>query len=176
CGVLDSVVYVVSQIAGAFLAAWEVDAVTTTALVLAPAPEATTAAILLMEFLFTFLLMLVILNVAVSAKTTKNSYYGLAIGITVTAGAYAAGGISGAALNPAVGVGPLVYLVFVGKSLAAHWWMYVLAPLAGALAADIVFYFQEGTTIPVDQFLVEREARDVTPVGDAAQRAGATQA
>ena len=54
------------------------------------------------EFLFTFALMWVILNVAISKKTEGNQFYGLAIGSVVAAGAYAVGSISLAAFNPAV--------------------------------------------------------------------------
>src|SRR4029077_10061037 len=57
------------------------------------------------EFLFTFALAFVILNSATSKDTAGNSFYGLAIGITVMVGAFAVGGISGGAFNPAVAVG-----------------------------------------------------------------------
>lgn len=60
-------------------------------------PEAVVA-----EFLFTFVLMWVILHVAISKKTIGNQFYGLAIGGIVTAGAYAVGSISFAAFNPAI--------------------------------------------------------------------------
>lgn len=56
----------------------------------------------LAEFLFTFALMWVILNVAISKKTIGNQFYGIAIGGIVAAGAYAVGSISFAAFNPAV--------------------------------------------------------------------------
>jgi len=58
------------------------------------------------EFLFTFALCYVVLQVATSKKTEGNSYYGLAIGSTVLVGAFAAGGIFClGAFNPAVAVG-----------------------------------------------------------------------
>ena len=57
---------------------------------------------LLAEFLFTFALMWVILNVAIAQGTTGNGFYGIAIGGIVGAGAYAVGPISAAAFNPAV--------------------------------------------------------------------------
>jgi aquaporin Z len=46
---------------------------------------------MLAELLFTFALVYVILNVACTKKTEGNSYYGLAIGLTVMSAAYAAG-------------------------------------------------------------------------------------
>jgi aquaporin Z len=57
---------------------------------------------LVAEFLGTFALCWVILQVAFSKKTEGNSYYGAAIGMTVVAGSYALGGFSGGAFNPAV--------------------------------------------------------------------------
>ena len=54
------------------------------------------------EFLFTFALMWVILNVAAAKGTAGNGFYGLAIGALVGAGAYVVGPISFAAFNPAV--------------------------------------------------------------------------
>jgi aquaporin Z len=63
---------------------------------------------LIAEFLFTFALVWVMLNVATTKENAGNSFYGLAIGFTVVAGAYAVGGISGAALNPAIAVGAMV--------------------------------------------------------------------
>ena len=45
------------------------------------------------------------MNVATAKGTEGNSFYGLAIGFTVLAGAYAVGGISGGAFNPAVAIG-----------------------------------------------------------------------
>lgn len=60
------------------------------------------------EFLLTFMLLLVILNVAKHPSTSGNGFYGVAIGLTVAAGAILVGPISGGAFNPAVTLGPLV--------------------------------------------------------------------
>ena len=61
-----------------------------------------TEKVLLAEFLFTFILMWVILNVAIAHKNIGNGFYGIAIGAIVGAGAYAVGPISFAAFNPAI--------------------------------------------------------------------------
>ncbi|HAV14009.1 MAG TPA: porin [Opitutae bacterium] len=58
--------------------------------------------VLFAEFVFTFALMWVILNVAIALGTKGNPFYGIAIGAIVTGGAYAVGPISFAAFNPAV--------------------------------------------------------------------------
>ncbi len=58
------------------------------------------------EFLFTFALCYVVLHVATAKGTEGNSFYGFAIGSTVTVGAFAVGGIlCSGAFNPAVAVG-----------------------------------------------------------------------
>ena len=59
----------------------------------------------LTELLYTFALASVVLNVATTKAQENNSFFGLAIGFTVTAAAIAAGPISGGAFNPAVGTG-----------------------------------------------------------------------
>lgn len=90
---------------------------------------------LLAEFLFTFALVFVVLNVATAHGTEGNSYFGFAIGGTVLVGAYAVGGISGAAFNPAVAVG----VVLMDLARAADLWIYLVANLAGGAVAALVF-------------------------------------
>lgn len=135
--------YVASQIAGAIVAALATYVITGQALKVAPADSASTVGALLIEILFTFALALVVLNVAASAKTQGNSFYGLAIGFTIVVGAFAGGPISGGAFNPAVGTGPILVDAMVGGGSLAHLWLYLVGPfLGGALAAG-VFGIQE---------------------------------
>ena len=101
---------------------------------------------LLAEFLFTFALVFVVLNTATVRGTEGNSYFGFAIGSTVLVGAYAVGGISGAAFNPAVAVG----VVLMGITQAADLWIYLVANLAGGAAAAVIFRaFDFGSERPV---------------------------
>jgi aquaporin Z len=90
---------------------------------------------LIVEFLFTFALAWVVLNVATAGATAGNSFYGLAIGFTVTAGAFAVGGISGGAFNPAVALGATV----LGALKWSHIWVYLLANFAGGAVAGVAF-------------------------------------
>jgi aquaporin Z len=92
-------------------------------------------AALLAEFLFTFALVYVVLNVATSRGNLGNSHYGLAIGFTVMVGAYAVGGISGGAFNPAVALGLALY----GLVAPAGIWLYLVGNLAGGAAAAVLF-------------------------------------
>ena len=94
---------------------------------------------LLAEFLFTFALVYVVLNAATAEGTSGNSFYGLAIGMTVMTGAFAVGDISGGAFNPAVALG----ICILGISTWANIWIYLLADLAAAVACSRGF--------PVDQ-------------------------
>ena len=92
---------------------------------------------ILAEFLFTFALAFVVLNVATAKGTEGNSFYGLAIGFTVMVGAFAVGGISGGVFNPAVAVGISV----MGLSSWANIWVYLVANLAGGALAAGVYKF-----------------------------------
>src|SRR5579864_7755513 len=87
------------------------------------------------EFLFTFALVYVVLNVATAKGTSGNSFYGLAIGMTVMAGAFAVGGVSGGAFNPAVAVG----ITVMGLSSVANIWIFLVANFAAAVAAATAF-------------------------------------
>jgi aquaporin Z len=137
--------YVVSQVAGAIVAALTTYVIVGQTLKVAPADSASTLGALLVEILFTFALALVVLNVAASAKTQGNSFYGLAIGFTIVVGAFAGGPISGGAFNPAVGTGPILVDAVVGGGSLSHLWLYLVGPfLGGALAAG-VFGIQEVT-------------------------------
>src|SRR5437870_1688086 len=102
CPATDVVPYWVAQIAGAALAAGVVIFVKGVSAE-APSDPAVLKA-LIVEFLYTFALAYVVLNVATAKGTAGNSFYGLAIGFTVMAGAYAVGPVSSAAFNPAVAV------------------------------------------------------------------------
>jgi len=135
--------YIISQLLGAILAGFTVYAITGTPFGPAPSVDASTSASLLVEILFTFALALVVLNVATSSKTTGNSYYGLAIGFTVMVGAFAGGGISGGAFNPAVGLGPNISQALLGAGSLGHTWLYIVGPLIGAVGAAYMFKVQE---------------------------------
>jgi aquaporin Z len=93
----------------------------------------------LLEVIFTFALVSVILNVAMSKKSAGNSYFGLAIGFTVLASAFAVGPISGGAFNPAVALGPMLMDIFVGGVSFINVWIYVVGPFLGALLAAFVY-------------------------------------
>jgi aquaporin Z len=133
CTPQDAVGYVVAQVAGAVGAALAVG-------VLKGTPPAAAAAIpvgpsLIAEFLYTFALVYVVLNVATAKGTSGNSFYGLAIGSTVMVGAFSVGAISGGAFNPAVAIGAAT----MGLASWGSLWVYFVANFAAGVAAAAVF-------------------------------------
>ena len=108
-----------------------------------PEPGVGAGPALLIEFVFTFALCLVVLNTATTKKTEGNSYYGLAIGFTIVVAAFAGGGISGGAFNPAVGLGPIVVDALTSGGTFANLWLYLIGPLAGGAVAALVFKAQQ---------------------------------
>jgi aquaporin Z len=85
----------------------------------------------IMEFLLTFFLMLVIINVSTGSKET-GTMAGIAIGGIVLLEAMFAGPITKASMNPARSFGPALV-----SGNFSELWLYILAPILGALAAVI---------------------------------------
>jgi aquaporin Z len=132
CETRDVVPYVIAQVAAAAAAAAIVGFLYGSGkpMTIESVPKA-----MLAEFLFTFALAYVVLNTATAKGTANNSFYGLAIGMTVLAGAFSVGAISGGAFNPAVAVG----IAIMNLVNFADIWIHVAADLAGGAVAAIVF-------------------------------------
>lgn len=93
------------------------------------------------EIIATFFLCYVVLQTATVAKTATKEYFGIAIGFTVAAMAVTVGGISGGALNPAVGFLSSVTtdgLIPIAIPLATPWY-YAAGPAAGGVLAALIF-------------------------------------
>lgn len=134
--VRTAVTYAVAQVGGGLVGAELVRLVIPVSAGSALAPTGNQlVAVFLAEVVFTFALAYVVLNVATSRDHTDNSFYGLAIGFTVTAGAVAVGGVSGAVFNPAVLIGGATMGLFAGSAL----WVYLLAELVAGIAAGAAF-------------------------------------
>jgi aquaporin Z len=93
------------------------------------------AVALFAEFLFTFFLAYVVLNVATSQDHADNSFYGLAIGFILFAGAASVGGFSGAAFNPAVAIAASAIGILSWSAI----WIFLVANFAGGAIAALVF-------------------------------------
>lgn len=147
----DVVPYWVAQLVAAFIAAW------LARFIIHPTKVSTLplntghdiVAALLAEFIFTFALVYVVLNVATSKDQPGNHFFGLAIGFTVAAGAFAVGGVSGGAFNPAVAFGAML----MGLINWTDFWIYLIANLLGGAVAAITFRYlnpddTEGGALP----------------------------
>ncbi len=135
CPQADVLPYFGSQFAGGIVAAM-------TVLLLKGDPTVTPQELdifpaLVAELIGTFALAYVVLNVATAKSTAGNSYFGLAIGFTVTVMAFALGGISGGAFNPAVALG--ITVMHLAKT--ANLWIYLVANFAGGALAAAAFRF-----------------------------------
>jgi aquaporin NIP len=82
-----------------------------------------------LELLLTLILMFVILCVSTGAKE-KGITAGIAVGGVIALEALFAGPVSGASMNPARSLGPAVV-----SGHLEHLWVYLSAPVAGAVAA-----------------------------------------
>jgi aquaporin Z len=138
CEKRDVLPYWIAQLAAAAVAAWVMGffKLPGSAQVM---PIGWKAAILA-EFLFTFALCWVVLNTTTSKGTMGNHFYGLAIGMTVMVGAFAVGGVSGGAFNPAVALG----ITLMGLSQFSHYWIYAVGELSGAGLAVLAYKLVHG--------------------------------
>jgi aquaporin Z len=135
-GLGDAAGYWIAQVVGGVVAGVVARAVVNPAavrtLTLSGHAEAAAAVV---EVLVTFALCYVVLNVATSKDQPGNGFFGLAIGFTVAAGAFAVGGISGGVFNPAVALGGATAGLFGWSTI----WVYILVELAAGVVAGLAF-------------------------------------
>lgn len=132
----DVLPYIISQIFGAVLASFTLH-------LLFPAneflgstlPTGSNFQSFVLEFILTFLLMMVILNVAHGSKE-QGMFAGLAIGSVVTLEAMFAGPICGASMNPVRSLAPALVSTHL-----EHLWLYLLAPTLGAITSVIIWKY-----------------------------------
>ena len=133
--------YLLSQILGAFAAAFLVANMSSN-MVVQPDLQEPVAMILVAELIFTYLLVFVILNVATHPNLDGNSFYGFAIGLTVMAGAFCVGPLSGGVFNPAVSIGPSLVDIITENGVSQYFvWYYLTAPMTGSVMAVIHFNY-----------------------------------
>ncbi|KAJ0086870.1 hypothetical protein Patl1_08531 [Pistacia atlantica] len=85
------------------------------------------------EFIITFILMFTICGVATDHRASKD-FAGVAIGVTLLFNVMIAGPITGASMNPARSLGPAV-----ASGVYKNLWVYIVAPIIGAMAAALVY-------------------------------------
>lgn len=137
--VIDSVGYIVGQILGAILAAGLVafvfDQEAVKSVVTAPGGGVTDTGALVLEGLMTAAFVLVIL-----VSTKKNAAIaGIVIPLTLLAIHFALATLTGSSVNPARSIGPAVVAADFGVL-----WIYIVAPVAGAVVAWALYSFAFG--------------------------------
>jgi aquaporin Z len=133
--VAEAIPYMIVQVFGAVVAAFTVKYLIGGNLSVAATANPAAIKALIAEALGTFALAYVVLNVATTKANAGNSYFGLAIGFTVTVMAYALGAFSGGAFNPAVAVG----ISFMKMAAWSDIWIYLAGCFGGAILAALVF-------------------------------------
>jgi aquaporin NIP len=133
----DALAYVPAQLVGAvsgalvLRAAWD----GTPAKLGATVPSVGTGSAFVYELVMTAFLMFVIVAVATDTRAV-GAAAAIAIGGTVALDSLFGGPVTGASMNPARSFGPAL--------VASEWtdfWIYVLAPLAGALVGTVLYAF-----------------------------------
>jgi MIP family channel proteins len=127
------------------------------------------------EMIYTSCLVSVVLHVACS-RQRDNQHYGLAIGMTVLASAFAAGPISGGGFNPAVATSLHLQKCLAGDcSNFGYIWIYWVAPLLGAGAAAFLFIVvthletEEKGVYLREQDELTKSTASIPPVAETAQ-------
>ncbi len=133
--VSEAVPYMIVQVIGGIAASFVVTFLLGDKMPAEAAPAASAVTVLVAEFLGTFALAYVVLNVATAKGTSGNSFYGLAIGFTVLAMAYSLGPVSGGAFNPAVAVGANMMHLKAWSDI----WIYAIGCFGGGAVAGIIF-------------------------------------
>jgi aquaporin Z len=137
----DTIPYIIAQVLGAIFACVllylifleEAKSMAELAYLGASLPRGSNLQLFVMEFILTFILMLVICGSAVHGKAIK-SFAGLAIGLTVGLEAMFAGPITMASMNPARSIGPAL----VSGNIETLW-LYIIATILGAIVAGFIF-------------------------------------
>jgi aquaporin Z len=133
----DAIPYIIVQIIGAALAALLVMYLRGGMIPDEAPSNPDVVKALIAEIIGTFALAFVILNVATAKSTSGNSFYGLAIGFTVTAMAFALGGFSGGAFNPAVAIGISILKFTAWTDI----WIFLVGCFTGGALAGVAFNF-----------------------------------
>lgn len=136
--------YIISQLAGAFLASFVLNYLFPTNEFLgATIPSGTPMQSFILECILTFFLMLVIIHVATGSKE-QGMFAGLAIGSTVLLEAMFAGPVSGASMNPARSLAPAIV-----SGHMEHLWVYLTATILGAALAIPIWKFLNQKDNPI---------------------------
>jgi len=126
--------YIISQLTGALAASGILKMLFPSSVLLgATIPSGSNMQSFVLEFILTFFLMLVIINVAKGSKE-QGLFAGIAIGSVVLLEAMFAGPVCGASMNPARSLGPAIVSGEIKQV-----WIYITAPILGAITAIVIY-------------------------------------
>lgn len=98
--------------------------------------EYSVGAAFVFELVATFLFMVVILGATGSTAPAPSALAGLAIGLTLVVIHLVGINVTGVSVNPARSIGPAL---FAGGTALAQLWLFIVAPILGAVAAGVLF-------------------------------------
>lgn len=140
----DLVAYIISQLAGAFLAATAIFFLSSSVFYIEPPATTGLYQQAFGEVLFTFVFVLVMLTLSLTPTFRKTTLSGLAIGLTFGGMLMVITPVSGGVLNPATTLGTAFFDLTQGGDSIKFGLLYTLAPLTGgALAAFAFSYFHQ---------------------------------
>jgi len=96
-------------------------------------PQVDLASAFAWEIVLTFVLMFVIMGVATDTRAV-GTMAGAAIGAAVMMGAFVGGPVTGASMNPARSLAPLI-----AEGRLDLFWLYLFAPMVGAALASLLY-------------------------------------
>jgi len=134
-------VYIVSQLIGAIIAGYLLMAVFPTVLGTAVhwgapglSPQTSVAQGILFEAIMTFILVFAVFGTAVDPRAPKIGGFG--IGLAIAIDIMAGGPFTGAAMNPARAMGPMIASLYF-----ANWYVYWIGPILGAIVAALLYHY-----------------------------------
>ena len=146
----DAIPYIIFQVAGAFIASLLLKYLFPASDILGTSlPAGTEMQSFILEIILTFFLMFVIIHVATGSKE-QGMFAGLAIGFTILVDAMFGGPISGASMNPARSLAPAVI-----SGHTEHLWIYIAAPIIGAVLAVLIWKVLKPSTIKTEITVVK---------------------
>lgn len=141
----QALIYISAQLLGGIFAGGLYSYLLGASFTLKPGAGYTSGQAAIVEILFTWALVFVVLNVGTLSPNSSDEHYsdfgGLAVGFTVLSAAFAGGAVSGCSLNPAVTFGVMVSdaIMLGGISSFRHFGLYFFCPLLGAVIAALLF-------------------------------------
>ncbi|MGF1668844.1 MAG: MIP/aquaporin family protein [Balneolaceae bacterium] len=139
----EALVFVAGQLMGAFAGAELILYLSGTAYMPTPSDTITPLQFAVIQFLFTFLLVMVYLMLYNTERFRNNNIHGIAIGFTYFAIIAIAAPLTGIGFNPSLSIGFSVFEILLGGDSYLHLPVYVFSPLIAGWAATYVFRFFE---------------------------------